>query len=361
MTGSKMPVQEWGGGAILQPEHLPVLRWDVSITIHGEIAIFARGDAEYKFSGPPGNLIAEVALKMDGYHSPHAIAGELQISSSVVESIISQLMHHDLAVEIDSAVEMLVTPDQFCAVCRRLFPQWKEHLFSHLLWQRLATGQATRAEFIGWLLESYHFIEGVNDRLSLAVAACPQQEVRELFARHYTEEYNHSAFFLKALAILKIDAATARSSQPLPGTRAIMSFMRQCARQDPLRYAVCSGFLESTGEDRIRACNFFTLIGEHYTAGQPEAIRPLIEHVKLDEAFGHNNLMEAVTARLGTLSVKRASEALSAGAMLVETLERWSTDILRNYVGEAFRARCGLEQYRLPLSWPDSTLTVACQ
>jgi pyrroloquinoline quinone (PQQ) biosynthesis protein C len=243
-----------------------------------------------------------------------------------------------------------VSSEKFSHICRHYFPRWKERLFSHPLWQDLGSGQATQAQFVGWLLESYHFIEGVNDRLALAVAECHDLRVRAIFAHHYTEEYDHAKFFIESLKALGLDEATIFSARPLPSTLAILNFMRQCARRDPLQYAVCSGFLESTGTDRIRARTFYASLSEHYSADKTQVIDPLVDHVGLDEEYGHNNLLESIVEILGDVPTKRASEALEAGAMLVETLELWSTDIQRNYDQSVFSTRSTKTYYRPPVA-----------
>jgi thiaminase len=251
-----------------------------------------------------------------------------------------------LAVELTGTLDADLPHEKFSAVCRRHFPVWKERLFSHPLWQRLGTGEASRVQFLGWLIESYHFIEGVNDRLALAVAECYDHRVRPLFARHYTEEYDHGHFFVKSLAALGYDEPTVSSARPLPSTLAILNFMRQCARRDLLQYAVCSGFLESTGGDRLRARDFYARLAQHYEPDRPGAFKPLLDHVNLDEAYGHNNMMESIFERLVRIPAERASAALTAGALLVETLELWSTDILRTYDRPHFTPRIGPASYR---------------
>lgn len=329
------------------PASFPALRWDVEYRIDSGVGVFTRGDTEYRFEGLPGEVIRAIISRLDGRQSPSSIAHSLNLQESNVLTLAERLFGHDLAVELTE--EDFLLPEKFSDICRRYFPLWKERLFSHPLWQQLRSGQASRAQFMGWLLESYHFIEGVNDRLALAVAECFDTRVRSLFAHHFTEEYDHSHFFLKALKSAGLDEAEVLSARPLPSTLAILNFMRQCARRDPIQYAVCSGFLESTGAERAQARAFYTYLSEHYFPDRTEVIRPLVNHVNLDEAYGHNLLMEEVVARIGRLQTERASAALDAGSMLVETLELWSSDIQRSYDRPVFATRGDTTRYR-PLS-----------
>lgn len=324
-----------------------VLRWDVQFTVDDSTGdgVFLRDDTEYRFSGLTGETIRLVAARLDSYKTPLAIADELALPAKTVETLVDKLLELHLAVSLDTYDET-ISPQRFASICRHYFPRWKTRLFSHPLWQQLASGEATRSQFIGWLLESYHFIEGVNDRLALAVAECYDLRIRPLFAHHFVEEYDHAKFFISALNALGFDEATIISSRPLPGTLAILNFMRQCARRDPLQYAVCSGFLESTGGDRERARTFFAHVAEHYSPETEEVVGPLVGHVSLDEAYGHNNLMEKIVERIGLIPIARASAAVEAGAMLVETLELWSADIQRSYCQSPFTTRSTTTCYR---------------
>jgi len=326
----------------------PVLRGDVQFSLDETTgdAVFLRDEAEYCFGGISGETVCRVVARLDGNQTSMAIADKLGLPQKTVDALCERLMEFDLAVSLEPSNDT-ITPQKFSSICRHYFPRWKNRLFSHPLWQQLVTGEATRSQFIGWLLESYHFIEGVNERLTLAVAECYDLRVRPLFAHHFVEEYDHGDFFINALNALGFDEPTINSSRPLPSTLAIQNFMRQCARRDPLQYAVCSGFLESTGADRERARTFFAYLAEHYSPDSNDVVGPLVGHVQLDESYGHNNMMEGIVEGIGSLPIARASAALEAGARLVETLELWSADIQRSYHQPPFTTRDINTIYRL--------------
>ncbi|MEK6321355.1 MAG: iron-containing redox enzyme family protein [Acidobacteriota bacterium] len=348
MSASSMPAADCVVTGLPDGRLKPALRWDVRVLLHEHenVATLLRGDFEYRFAGISAEALRQVVLKLDGRREAADIAQELGLEANLVAAAIKELVRNDLAIGVE-ATQQFVTGEEFCAIARRLFPYWKERLFGHQLWQDLTSGRAMRAQFVGWLIESYHFIDGVNERLSMAVAECADQRARSVFAKHYTEEYDHARFFVDALDALGIGETTVRMARPLPGTRAVLTLMRQFARRDYLQYAVCSGFLESTGGDRERARTFFELLAEHYTPDLPGVMAPLVAHVNLDEAYRHNDLMEKVVPHRGVIDLPRADRAIEAGLLLVETLEMWSTDILRHYASPDFVARCGLEPYRL--------------
>ena len=153
---------------------------------------------------------------------------------------------------------------------------------------------------------------------------------RTKFAEHYAQEWDHGAFFIEALETVGVAKSQVAHAEPALATSAVLNHMRRCARVDPLSYAVCSGFLESTGDDRVAGDTFLNLLNQHYGDARDTAA-PLQRHLKLDEDYGHNGLLEETCADFGDLSAQRASAALDAGYRLVEVLLYWSDAIVELY------------------------------
>lgn len=311
-------------------DFIPVLRWGVQFKWDTQ-GVFLFEDTEYAFGGISSGVLVSILSKIDGKRSIAVISEESGVAMADIVSLLRKMSEFHLILDGAVSDSKTISPEHFSETCRQLFPTWKARLFSHPLWCNLTQGEASFSQFSGWILENYHFIEGVNDRLGLAIAACPDIAARRILAKHYSEEYNHSAFFMQSLNALGIPDDAVYRSRPLPGTLAVLNHMRKCARQDTLYYAVCSGFLESTGDDRGKARTFFDLLTQYYCKDLPGVIPPLVAHVNLDEAYNHNGLLETVCSFLGDISVERASKALDAGYALMEILELWSTDIQLTY------------------------------
>jgi pyrroloquinoline quinone (PQQ) biosynthesis protein C len=218
-------------------------------------------------------------------------------------------------------------------------------LFSGELWTELATGEAPRHLFLGWLIENYFFIEAATMRLPVGIAGTQDLAARRLFSKHFCEEYDHHHFFEAALAAAGIDAHSLKARTPLPTTLAICHHMREAGRRDPLAYAACSGFLESTGDDHSRAHAFFDRLTEHFDGADGAVVGPLAEHARLDEGYQHCGMLRLIADAIGPVPLARADAALESARLLVETLEAWSLDIRRHYDSpEALRP--GLRRYR---------------
>ena len=306
---------------------LAVLRADAVLRIVGRDVEIAIDDAVYCVSGPDPVALANALSLLNGVLELDQVSAKSGLPLPVLQHALDELVTAG-ALEPPSGASW--EPIELASRCRALYGPWKTRLFSHPLWMGLVDGSLPHTVFVGWAVESYWFIEGVLDRLPMAIACCESRGVRAVFSRHFAEEWDHFQFFARTLDALGVTAEQRAHGRPLPATRAVQDWMRAAARRDPLRYAACSGFLESTGNDRSVARSFFGQVAKHYDA-ERTAVEPMAEHVDLDEGYGHSSFVEKVVREIEVVDPARAHAALQAAYGLVETLEMWSTDILTHY------------------------------
>jgi pyrroloquinoline quinone (PQQ) biosynthesis protein C len=329
-------------------DRAPLLVWDIRVAREaGAVIVDAESrDFELRFeASQPERILALLAL-FDGRRTLAQAAAQAGVPEPEARACAGHLVESGLAVTAAASTDRDLEPEAFVSFCRALYPPLKRRLFSHPLWSGLAAGEASHAVFMGWLIENYHFIDGVNDRLALAVTACPDPRIKPFFVKHYVEEWDHSSYFMQALGDFGMTPDEVRATRPLPGTLAALNHMRRSARRDPLEYAACSGFLESTNEDRSVGVGFLGMLQDHYGKERPRVLAPLIEHLHLDEAYQHNTVLEDICLQIDRISFDRATSALTAAVVMVETMETWSTDILRCYDRPSFQPRKGLQGYR---------------
>ena len=323
-----------------------LIRCDASVHVDELGATIELDDVSLAVHGLPAAAVGAILDGLDRHASTDLIAGAAGCSVRAVHELARTLVAAGAAVEVpDEPTDELVPAHELTTLCDRVFPAWKERLFSRPLWPALADGSAPRPLALGWLIESYYFIEGVTVRLPSAIAACRNPALRAHFARHYAEEFDHHHFFAKALRTFGVDAEHLARRRPLPGTLAVLHHMRDAARQDYLAYAACSAFLESTGGDRTRAHAFLAQVNAHY-GHDGGSIRPLIDHLQLDGDYGHAGFLDALCTRLAPVTRTRVDLALQAARTLVDSLELWSDDIVEHYAsGAALDA--GVRGYRM--------------
>lgn len=291
--------------------------------------------------------LKKIMLSMDGTTSAEELAKESDYSKVDFNSLLESLNSLG-AIEMLQGNDILtIEPQDFAKICRDVFPKWKNDVFTLDFWHKLTSGELSISSFAGWMLENFHFIEGATKRLSLVTATSNKnRKIRELFSQHFIEEYNHQLFFLKALQRLGFSKAQVLNHTPLPSTQAIITHMRESARNDTIAYAACSAFLESTGGDRKNGMLFYDSLTKHYDKEQKGIIKPLVDHAFLDEEYGHNDWLEKVCSCISVLDKERANEALSAAQMLVETLKMWTWDMSIHYENIPFDELTNGYRYR---------------
>jgi pyrroloquinoline quinone (PQQ) biosynthesis protein C len=316
---------------------LPLLRADARLNIVGQTLEVEIEDTVFTLSGAPPSRLQQAMGALNGLTDLERAGRQSGVAADTLSAIVARLTELGALQRSHLAADSVIAPQVFSAACRRLYAHWKPRLFSHPLWRGLTDGSLPRPVFIGWVIESWFFIENVMDRLPMAIAHTDDRAIRAVFSKHFAEEWDHYTFFERSLDALDIGPALRAELQPLPSTRAIQNLMRAAARRDCLRYAACSGFLESTGRDRQAAHLFFDQVGQFYDGEQRAAVQPMADHVLLDEDYGHGEFVEKVVRLTGPLPVGRALAALQDAYALVETLEMWSDDILKFYQsGNAF-------------------------
>jgi hypothetical protein len=308
-----------------------MLRPDATVRIDDESLELEIEDYVFTVTGLPPVALRHALTAMNGHLLPSEVARLSSLSEATVHKLIEQLTRQGALVSVPRHADLEMNPAEFSSLCRRLNEHWKRRLFSHPLWTGLADGTLPRQVFIGWVVETMWFIDGVIDRLPMAVAFSEDHQARRIFSQHFSEEWDHFKFFTQALDVLGVDATQRSAGQPLPATRAVQHWLRAAARRDVLRYAVCSGFLESTGKDRLAAAQFFRQVDACYDNQGGRAVRPMAAHVALDEQYGHGRFLDKVLPHLGHLDAERTRAAIQNAFGLVETLEMWSSDILTHY------------------------------
>lgn len=329
---------------------VPRLKFGACVRVEVDRVVVELDDDEIEIVGLPPPSCCRALAEMQGDRDLAAIAGASGCSVHEIHHLCRRLaaegaLEFVSLADAELARRTIVEPSLLVDACAAYFPEWKKRLFSHPLWVALANGTAPKAMFIGWMIESFHFIEGATARLPIAISNSSDPVVRKIFAKHFSEEYDHHHFFARALAAAGLDATWLKNVEPLPGTNAVRNHMRACGRRDPLAYAACSGFLESTGSDHARSRAFFSHLAAHFDNSDASIIKPIADHARLDEGYQHCGFLGLVADAIGPVTRSRAEEAFQSAFLLLETLEVWSTDIQRHYRGvEALTA--GLRRYR---------------
>ncbi len=207
---------------------------------------------------------------------------------------------------------------------------WLDRAFSHPSWERLMQGQESKNVFIGWLFELFHYTKNANKHMPLAVAYCKHKSTKTQLAVHYKEEWNHYHFFRKCLEELGFTREEVESSNPLPMTDEMANFMREAARTDFVAYAACSAVLEGTTTDNKTYDNFYKVMQQKYDI-PAAAIKPIYDHLELDQKYGHADLFAEVCSSIGDITNERAEGVMTYARMMSEHIYAWTANIVKYY------------------------------
>lgn len=207
---------------------------------------------------------------------------------------------------------------------------WLDRAFSHPSWERLMQGQESKNVFIGWLFELFHYTKNANKHMPLAVAHCKHKNTKTLLAVHYKEEWNHYHFFRKCLEELGFTREEVENSNPLPMTDEMANFMREAARTNFVAYAACSAVLEGTTTDNKTYDNFYKVMQEKYDI-PAAAIKPIYDHLELDQKYGHADLFAEVCKSIGQVTNERAEEVMTYAGLMSEHIYAWTANIVKYY------------------------------
>lgn len=244
--------------------------------------------------------------------------------------ILPQLKKTGLAISLKNECS-LISGSEFYKECfSKNIDRWIDRAFSHSTWGEMMNGTASINVFIGWLFELFHYTKNANRHMPLSVAHCTDKRIKTLLAVHFKEEWNHYHFFRRALEAFGFSREEVENSDPLPMTEQMSNLMREAARKDVLCYAICSALLEGTTIDNESYDNFYEVVREKYNLPK-EAIKPIYEHLELDEKYGHADLFLDICKEIPSISVERAEEASKYASLMSENILAWSENIANYY------------------------------
>ncbi|MFZ2005413.1 MAG: hypothetical protein WB697_19515 [Stellaceae bacterium] len=322
----------------------PAIRQIDRVSISGRsLALEAEGYS-YQIDGVDPALAFKFLSACDGRASTEEICRREAIPPDVANAVIEASADTEL-ICADLPARQAIPASLFLRILQGRYAVWNVEMFSQPLWRFLPAGKASRCLVDGWLLESYHFIRGAAARLSYATSLCHDERVMPYFLDHHLEEYDHYHFFEEALRRRKIVFA---DTTPLPSTEAIINFARMAARRGPLHYMACSGLLESTGSDAAHAVEFYNSLTASYDSERSGFIDPLVEHVLLDQAYGHGSICERILGHFDEIDVMLANDIIDTAAGFKDTIVYWFKDVYRTYTraNERSFAPLSREQYR---------------
>lgn len=299
---------------MLAAQSTPLLSPAAQLEDDGSELSISNARYRLRFEGGSATLLRAIQPLLNGVNSITSLAHAIGGKEREIVSHLSVLVEDGLVIDTSSALRA-DEPEHFLRAFLSESKFWNQAVFAQPFLRKLFTGKAREPEVLGWGVEFYHFIEGVNEYMAAGVAHCNDDlAVLMEIVRHYVEEAQHSEIFLEGLVGCGLNRRRILTSQPLATTRAIINCFTEIAHRGPLAYASLFGLMQPMGEAPSEAA-----VRRQYDAlrGWYEFATPLFDafekHDLIDASLGHSDTTIAKIVRYKQgLTEPERSAAVSA-------------------------------------------------
>lgn len=220
------------------------------------------------------NTVAEVARR-----SGH----EESIVGATLESLAEAGIFHEAVRPVPTLGD-----DEIRQVLLSACDLWGSQLSATNIMHSIARGSLSRHAFIGWLLETYHYVRTFPQVVEVAVQHS-EGELRALLSQYAREERGHERFILQCLNRAGLSESEVESSTPLVATRTIELLLREMWQVEPMSALLVAAIIEADegvagADEEIR--EFCRNVTSHYGV-PPDTLDPLFEHGRIDAELGH--------------------------------------------------------------------------
>jgi pyrroloquinoline quinone (PQQ) biosynthesis protein C len=298
---------------------MPALRRGARISRREGCVVIEHLDAEIVVGGEGADLLSRVLPLLDGETSIDRIAARVEERATRVRSLVDGLQRAGV---MRSRAPRGLTGEQFHELHRRYARSWLREVYEHPLWEKIAAGQASREQVIGFAFEKYHYIEGAHEHMAIA-AANASSEMMPHLARHFVEEYSHGDIYRKGLASLFPDDLVL-AAQPLPSTRALLNFLSETAARSSFAYYAGNEILQMTENtsaagDRGAIDAFHAAMRRHYPWSE-RLVVSFVAHTHADQKLGHEDVFLEMCRSVPALDAREVRDAMSVARSMVEHL-----------------------------------------
>lgn len=212
---------------------------------------------------------------------------------------------------------------------------WVPDLYFMPLWRTIGTKPDSVNLLYGWAVENFHYTGAVQQHIVTALGrdgVLVDGLTRRLLV-HMSEEWDHPQLFLAAARAIAEACGSDEDpgqSRPLGATRALIHWLRQAGRIDPLVYKTCAATLERTAVRLDETRVFYHHVAR--TLNLPtSAVAPFIAHAETDEAYEHLNALGEFREDIDVVDQELVDTALRAARGFVDLYSVWQAKLVAHY------------------------------
>jgi pyrroloquinoline quinone (PQQ) biosynthesis protein C len=300
---------------------MPMLRRSAVVARQNGHVVIRHLRDEVTLSGAAAQLFTRLEPELDGKTAISSIAQKLTEKPARLRSLVEELEKVGVLAFLAGQDGALMTGIEFHKLHREHCQFWLEDVYRHPLWEKIVSGQASRAQVIGFAFEKYHYIEAAFEHMGIA-AANSTPEMMPHLARHFIEEYTHGDIYRKGLRSLFPDNVVL-NSQPLPSTRALVNYLNESAQRGSFAYYSGNELLQMTENSDNGAGgavdDFYAAMRKHYPYTD-KLIDSFIAHTKADQKLGHADAFLLMCEAVPPLTRHEVNDALNVAKNMAEHL-----------------------------------------
>jgi len=304
---------------------IPVMRRSATVSATPGRVTIDHLDDQITLEGAGADLLGRLLLHFDGQTPLRGIATQVAEPPARVERLASELQRVGVLTFLPTPSTdsgSMMTGLEFYALHRRYVNHWLRDVYAHPLWEKMVTGEATRAQVIGFAFEKYHYIEGAYEHMAVAAANATPEMMPHL-ARHFIEEYTHGDIYRKGLSSL-FPNELVLDSQPLPSTRALVNFLSECASRNSFGYYAGNELLqmtENTSNEGESASidTFYDALRKHYPYTE-RLVDSFIAHTNVDQKLGHKDVFHEMCSSVPPMTRREVKDAMNMVKSMAEHL-----------------------------------------
>jgi pyrroloquinoline quinone (PQQ) biosynthesis protein C len=315
--------------------NMPVLRRSAKVSRDGDHVNIDYLAERVELDGAAAELFAKAAPLLDGKKQVEEIAQSIGEKPARVEAFCEKL--HDAGVvayvQPPNGEPPRMSGKEFYELHHKYVRHWLQRIYEHPLWDRIASGKASRAQVLGFAFEKYHYIEGAYEHMAVAAANATPEMMPHL-ARHFIEEYTHGDIYRKGLRFLFPDDIVL-NSQPLPSTRALVNFLAESAQRNSFAYYAGNELLqmtENTSDPKQDGSinSFYDAMRKHYPYTE-KIINSFIAHTQADQKLGHEDVFLEMCESIPPLTRREVVDAMNTTRLMAEHLQLFMDGIDVHY------------------------------
>ena len=315
---------------LMNAESTPLLHRDATVRAAGEGLVIETPLWEFSVKDR-GLVLSRLLARADGATSLRDLAAEVGLDTETAILLLEPLAEEGAV--IDASAVLRAAADGFLDTFQKECHMMMRTLSEQPFWQQVLSGRANRNLILGWGIEFTHFVEAANEYMPLGIAHAREGvAVRELFSRHYAEEADHSAIFLKGLVECGLDRARITKAPPLATTRALINLLVEHAIEGAVPYAAGFAVMQPEVEamDKEKVHGFYADLAQRY----PFAVsmfRAFERHAGFDIDLCHHKTVFAGLDELGAIPQAARTRAVETARAVAEAFILFFEGILDTY------------------------------